>query len=104
MQFKRIKILMLVLFVLLDIFLFNWWRAGQTTNEQVADANADIIAEMKKQNIVLPTFSRSVQYNSYIAVPTLFFIGGGSDSRGTLGLCPEEWNRDRRAAAAQIRH
>ncbi|MFH0349955.1 hypothetical protein ACG92U_09475 [Leuconostoc citreum] len=68
MQFKRIKILMLVLFVLLDIFLFNWWRAGQTTNEQVADANADIIAEMKKQNIVLPTFSRSVQYNSYIAV------------------------------------
>ena len=30
--------------------------------------NADIIAEMKKQNIVLPTFSRSVQYNSYIAV------------------------------------
>lgn len=68
MQFKRIKILMLVLFVLLDIFLFNWWRAGQTTNEQVADANADILAEMKKQNIVLPTFSRSVQYNSYIAV------------------------------------
>lgn len=61
MQFKRIKILMLVLFVLLDIFLFNWWRAGQTTNEQVADANADIIAEMKKQNIVYQHLA--VQYN-----------------------------------------
>ena len=43
MQFKRITVLMLILFVLLDIFLFNWWQAGRVAPIQVADANANII-------------------------------------------------------------
>lgn len=67
MQFKRLKVLMLILFFLLDIFLLNWWRAGQVPNEQVTDANANIIAEMKKQKIYLPKFSSTVQYSGYIA-------------------------------------
>lgn len=67
MQFKRLKVLMLVLFFLLDIFLLNWWRAGQVPNEQVTDANANIITEMKKQKIQLPKFSTTVHYSGYIA-------------------------------------
>ncbi|CAM3176386.1 two-component system regulatory protein YycI [Leuconostoc rapi] len=67
MQFKRLKVLMLVLFFLLDIFLLNWWRAGQVPNEQITDANANIITEMKKQKIHLPKFSTTVQYSGYIA-------------------------------------
>lgn len=67
MQFKRIKVLMLILFILLDIFLFNWWQAGRVAPNQVADANANIILEMKKQNITLPSFSTAIKYKSYIA-------------------------------------
>ena len=67
MQFKRITVLMLILFVLLDIFLFNWWQAGRVAPTQVADANANIILEMKKQNIKLPSFSTTIKYKSYLA-------------------------------------
>lgn len=67
MQFKRITVLMLILFVLLDIFLFNWWQAGRVAPIQVADANANIILEMKKQNIKLPSFSTTIKYKSYLA-------------------------------------
>lgn len=67
MQFKRIKILMLILFFLLDIFLLNWWRSGEVSQERVTDANTDIISEMKKQKIKLPKFGTSVHYSSYIA-------------------------------------
>lgn len=67
MQIRQIKILMLILFVLLDIFLFNWWRAGEISGTQVSDANADMITEMRNQNIKLPSFSRTVKYSSYIA-------------------------------------
>jgi len=67
MQFRRIKVLMLILFFLLDIFLLNWWRSGQVPSAQVTDANMDIITEMKKQKIELPKFSTSVKYSRYIA-------------------------------------
>ncbi|KAA8369375.1 hypothetical protein FE410_07470 [Leuconostoc carnosum] len=67
MQFKRIKLLMLILFLLLDIFLFNWWRAGRVVNDQVTDANVNIIDEMKNQKIRLPQFSTKVRYSSYVA-------------------------------------
>ncbi|MEX0380055.1 two-component system regulatory protein YycI [Leuconostoc sp. MS02] len=67
MQFKRIKILMLILFFLLDIFLLNWWRSGQVPQEQVTDANTNIISEMKKQKIQLPKFGTAVHYSGYVA-------------------------------------
>ncbi|WP_294974239.1 two-component system regulatory protein YycI [uncultured Leuconostoc sp.] len=67
MQFKRIKILMLILFCLLDIFLLNWWRSGEVAQERVTDANTDIITEIKKQKIKLPRFGTSLHYSSYIA-------------------------------------
>ncbi|MBZ6003642.1 two-component system regulatory protein YycI [Leuconostoc gelidum subsp. aenigmaticum] len=67
MQFKRIKILMLILFFLLDIFLLNWWRSGEVSQERVTDANTDIISEMKKQKIKLPKFGTSLHYSSYVA-------------------------------------
>lgn len=67
MQFKRLKVLMLVLFILLDIFLFNWWQAGRVTPNQVADANASIISEMRKQNIKLTRYSTTIRYKSYLA-------------------------------------
>ena len=57
MQFKRITVLMLILFVLLDIFLFNWWQAGRVAPiQELRNANANIILEMKKQGIKLPGF------------------------------------------------
>ena len=67
MQFKRLKILMIILFISLDTFLFVWWRSNRPDNVQVTDANTSIIAEMKHQNIQLSKFSTKIPYANYLA-------------------------------------
>lgn len=67
MQFKRMKILMMILFIVLNIFLFVWWRNNQRPTLKVTDANATIISEIRNQKIKVSKFSTSVVYASYLA-------------------------------------
>lgn len=67
MQFRRLKILMMMLFIFLDVFLFFWWRSNQRPSIKVTDANANIISEIKNQKIKVANFSTSVTYASYLA-------------------------------------
>ncbi|HBO55782.1 MAG: two-component system regulatory protein YycI [Leuconostoc mesenteroides] len=67
MQFRRLKILMTMLFIFLDVFLFFWWRSNQRPSIKVTDANANIISEIKNQKIKVANFSTSVTYASYLA-------------------------------------
>ncbi|QEA58959.1 hypothetical protein FGL74_04165 [Leuconostoc koreense] len=67
MQFRRLKILMTLLFIFLDVFLFFWWRSSQRPSIKVTDANTNIISEIKNQKIKVANFSTSVKYASYLA-------------------------------------
>ncbi|KGB49767.1 hypothetical protein LH61_08700 [Leuconostoc mesenteroides P45] len=67
MQFRRLKILMTMLFIFLDVFLFFWWRSNQGSSTKVTDANANIISEIKNQKIKIANFNTSVTYASYLA-------------------------------------
>ncbi|WAM38694.1 two-component system regulatory protein YycI [Leuconostoc pseudomesenteroides] len=67
MQFKRLKILMIILFISLDSFLFVWWRSNRPDSTQVTDANTTIISEIKHQNIQLSKFSTKIPYANYLA-------------------------------------
>lgn len=67
MQFKRIQVLMIILFIAVDLFLFNWWRSGRQSDTQVTNASSNVIQEMRRQKIDLPQFSNKREYANYIA-------------------------------------
>ncbi|MDF7627602.1 two-component system regulatory protein YycI [Lactobacillaceae bacterium L1_55_11] len=84
MQFKRMLILMLGLFVALDLFLYVSWQQGFQNNVDVNAPSSDIIQEMKKQNITLPRVSQKTYEMSYMAAESDTNLSGSARLYGGM--------------------
>ncbi|HEY4398925.1 MAG TPA: two-component system regulatory protein YycI [Lactobacillaceae bacterium] len=73
MPFKTVRWLLIGLFAVLNLFLFQWWHAGQVAPTVTSNPGAALIKEIKRQHILLPDLRTEQLTGQYLAaVPEQF--------------------------------
>jgi regulatory protein YycI of two-component signal transduction system YycFG len=67
MPFRAVRWILVVLFILLDIFLFIWWQDGQAADQKTSQNAQNMIAEIRRQNIDIPPLSDEKSGGYYLA-------------------------------------